>query len=246
LNLIFPKLQKCGARMLIRAVMGIDIGGSRMEFSEYEKDPSKKFTGLIVVILLHVLVVYALLTGLGRAVVEIIKKPIETKIIEEVKPPPPPDMPPPPPPPKMVAPPPPFIPPPEVQVNVPPPPNAISQTTSVKPENPQPFKPTPPASDAKPGTGPSRVNAVVDFGTCAKPEYPRNSQRNEEQGTVTLAFLIGLDGGVKDAKIEKSSGFRELDKAALRGLSQCKFKPAQVDGKPTETWSNVQYVWRLE
>jgi protein TonB len=215
-----------------------------MEFTQYERDPAKKMSGLLVVVLLHVLVVWALLTGLGHAVVEIIKKPIETKIIEEVKPPPPPEVLPPPPP-KMTAPPPPFIPPPEVQVNVPPPPNAISQTTSVKPENPVFNRPQPAAPPAK-EAGPSHVGAVVDFSTCAKPEYPRNSQRNEEQGTVMLAFLIGVDGGVKDAKVEKTSGFRELDKAALRGLSQCKFKPAQVDGKPTETWSSVQYVWRLD
>jgi periplasmic protein TonB len=214
-----------------------------MEFSEYERNPGKKFTGLAVVILLHVLVIYALVTGLARKMVEVIKQPIETKIIEEVKPPPPPPDNPPPPPPKMAAPPPPFIPPPEVQVAVTPPPNAIQATTAVKPENPTFQRPQPPVTA---GTGPARVNAVVDFSTCAKPEYPRNSQRNEEQGTVTLRFLIALDGSVKEANVQKSSGFRELDKAALRGLSQCKFKPALINGAPTETYSDVQYVWRLE
>jgi protein TonB len=218
-----------------------------MEFSEYERNPGKKLTGLALVILLHVLIIYALVTGLARKAIEVIKQPIETKIIEEVKPPPPPELPPPPPPPKMVAPPPPFIPPPEVTVATPPPQNTIAAVSNVKPENPV-FTPPQPKVEAPPSPAkvPSRTNAVVDFSTCAKPEYPRNSQRNEEQGTVTLQFLIGVDGGVKDAKIEKSSGFRELDKAALRGLSQCKFKPALVEGRPTETWSNVQYVWKLE
>ncbi|HYD81291.1 MAG TPA: TonB family protein [Paucimonas sp.] len=216
-----------------------------MEFSGAERQPGRRLTGFGVVVLLHVLVVYALLTGLARKVVEVIKQPIETKIIEEVKPPPPPDLPPPPPPPKMVAPPPPFIPPPEVQVAAPPPQNTIAAVSNVKPDNPTFARPQPPV-DAKPAAGPSRVAAVVDFSTCAKPEYPRNSQRNEEQGTVTLAFLIGVDGSVKEAKIEKSSGFRELDRAAQRGLSQCKFKPALVEGKPQEGWSSVQYVWRLE
>jgi hypothetical protein len=55
--------------------------------------------------------------GLARKVVEVIKAPIETKIIEEIKKPPP-DTPPPPPP-KLAAPPPPFIPPPEVNIQVP-------------------------------------------------------------------------------------------------------------------------------
>ncbi|HYD80994.1 MAG TPA: energy transducer TonB, partial [Paucimonas sp.] len=73
-----------------------------MEFSRAESQSGRRLTGFGVVVLLHVLVVYALLTGLARKVVEVIKQPIETKIIEEVKPPPPPDLPPPPPPPKMV------------------------------------------------------------------------------------------------------------------------------------------------
>lgn len=214
-----------------------------MEFSQDERAPGRKITGLATVILLHVVVIYALVTGLARKVVEIVKQPLETKMIEEVKPPPPPDLPPPPPPPKMVAPPPPFIPPPEVAVATPPSQNTIAVTSNVKPDNPV-F--APPQPKVEPAKGPSRVNAVVDFTTCTKPEYPRNSQRNEEQGTVALQFLIGVEGSVKDARIEKTSGFRDLDKAALRGLSQCKFKPALVDGHPAETWSSVQYVWRLE
>jgi periplasmic protein TonB len=212
-----------------------------MEFTNTGGAPSKRLTGIGIVLLVHMVVIYALVTGLARKVVEIVKQPIETKMIEEVKPPPPPEMEPPPPPPKMAVPPPPFIPPPEVAVATPPA-QTIAAVSNVKPDNPV-F--TPPAkTDAAPAA--SRIAAVVDFSTCAKPEYPRNSQRNEEQGTVTLAFLIGLDGRVVDSRVEKSSGFRELDKAAQRGLSQCKFKPAVVDGRPQQGWSNVQYVWRLE
>jgi protein TonB len=216
--------------------------GDNMEFSNTAQAPAKRLTGLGTVLLLHVLVIYALATGLARKVVEIVKPPAEVKVIEEVKPPPPPPETPPPPPPKMAAPPPPFIPPPEVAVQVQQTQSTIATVSNVKPDNPT-FAPP---QKAEPAKGPSRTAAVVDFSTFAKPEYPRNSQRNQEQGTVTLAFLIGVDGSIKDAKVDKSSGFRDLDKAALRGLSQCRFKPAQADGKPIETWSNVQYVWRLD
>jgi protein TonB len=87
---------------------------------------------------------------------------------------------------------------------------------------------------------------VVDFGTCAKPEWPKSSLRNEETGTVTLSFLISADGRVGDSKVVKSSGFRDLDKAAVVGIAKCKFKPATVDGHPQETWQQMQYVWTLE
>jgi len=211
-----------------------------MDFSEYEPNPGKKFTGIAFVIFLHMFIVYALITGLARKVVEVIKQPIETKIIEEIKPPPPPDLPPPPPP-KMLAPPPPFIPPPEVQVQQPPQQNTIAAVSNVKPDNP--VMPTPRTTEAP---AQSHVPAVVDFNSCAKPEYPRSSQRNEETGIVTLSFLIGLDGRVVESKIERSSGFKELDKAARSALSLCKFKPGLVDGRPQQSWTKVQYVWKLE
>jgi protein TonB len=107
----------------------------------------------------------------------------------------------------------------------------------------QDFHAAPPA--AKAVAGPSVTKAQVDFTTCDKPDYPRNSLRNEEQGTTRLAFLIGLDGRVADSKVEKSSGFRALDAAAKNALSLCKFKPGTVDGKPQQSWTAVDYVWKL-
>ena len=216
-----------------------------MDFTQDERNSTKNLTGITVVVLLHVFIVYALVTGLARKVVEVIKQPIETKIIEEIKPPPPPpDKPLPPPPPKVLAPPPPFIPPPEVQVQQQPQPNTISAVSNVQPDNP--VLPRPVAAEVSPAATPVRVAAVTDFSSCAKPEYPRNSQRNEETGTVVLQFLIGVDGRVIDSKVQKSTGFKDLDKAARQALSLCKFKPGTTDGKPEQSWTKVEYVWKLE
>src|SRR5438552_17828985 len=83
-----------------------------------QKDSSRRLAGLVVVVAFHVVLVYALVHGLARKIVEVVRQPLETKIIEEIKAPPP-DKPPPPPPPRLVMPPPPYIPPPEVQVHAP-------------------------------------------------------------------------------------------------------------------------------
>ena len=104
----------------------------------------------------------------------------------------------------------------------------------------------PPVVREAPTTGQVLVPAVVDSRNCEKPEYPRKSLRNEETGTVTLQFLIGLDGRVVESKIDKSSGSRDLDNAARAALSLCKFKPGTVDGKPQQSWTKMQYVWKLE
>lgn len=88
--------------------------------------------------------------------------------------------------------------------------------------------------------------AAIDTKTpCDKPEYPRASLVNEEQGTVVLSLQIATDGKVSDSKVEKSSGFKNLDKATMK-LAQCKFKPLIKDGKPEQAWAKFEYVWKLD
>nr|ACF23533.1 hypothetical protein [uncultured bacterium] len=93
-----------------------------MNFSERQADPRRHLAGMTLVIVFHALLIYALVTGLAKKVVDVVRAPIETKVIEEIKKPPPPPEAVLPPPPKLEAPPPPYIPPPEVQIATPPPP----------------------------------------------------------------------------------------------------------------------------
>lgn len=90
----------------------------------------------------------------------------------------------------------------------------------------------------------AEVPASFDAKNC-KAEYPKASLVNEEQGAVSMAFLVATDGSVVDSKIEKTSGFRNLDKAAVKAISACKFKPGTKDGSVAQTWTKVDYVWKL-
>lgn len=199
---------------------------------------------MAAVIVFHIVLGYALVNGLARKIVEVVKAPLETKIIEEIKPPPP-DKPPPPPP-KLAAPPPPFIPPPEIQIAAVPTGPTITAVTQVKPTVPVP----PPAAPAPPPPArphvPVKVGAVVDAKACEKPVYPSASLRANETGVVLLSFLIDVNGSVLESRVERSSGYRRLDEAARSGLSLCRFKPATVDGKPERTWSRIEYEWKIE
>ena len=89
------------------------------------------------------------------------------------------------------------------------------------------------------------VAATFDPGKC-KAEYPKASLMNEEQGTVTMSFLVSPDGSVVESKLEKTSGFKNLDKAAIKTISACKFKPGTKDGAPAQTWAKVDYAWKLD
>ena len=90
----------------------------------------------------------------------------------------------------------------------------------------------------------SEVPAVFDAKNC-KAEYPKASLMNEEQGEVTMSFLVGADGTVLESKVDKSSGYKNLDKAAVKAISACKFKPGTKDGAVAQTWTKVDYAWKL-
>src|SRR5690349_24847773 len=104
-----------------------------MQFGQQQSDYRRRFVGFGAVLLFHVLLVYALVSGLAKKVVDVVRAPIETKVIEEIKKPPPPPEVVLPPPPKLEAPPPPFIPPPEVQIAAPPPPQPPTTATPTPP-----------------------------------------------------------------------------------------------------------------
>src|SRR6476620_4704129 len=99
----------------------------RVNFAESQRNPGKHPTGLIIVIIMHVLLAYALVSGLAKKVVDKVMV-TETKLVEAPPPPPPPppkDLPPPP---KNLPPPPVYVPPPPVDVTPPPTPTQITTT----------------------------------------------------------------------------------------------------------------------
>ena len=75
-----------------------------MDYAQQQRNPGKHAVGIGIVLVMHLLLAWAIVSGLARKVVDVIKAPIETKIIEEVAPPPPP-------PPENLPPPPKFAPP---------------------------------------------------------------------------------------------------------------------------------------
>jgi len=91
-----------------------------------------------------------------------------------------------------------------------------------------------------------RTAVIVDARACVPPKYPANSYLSGESGSVLLALLVGNDGRVIESKVQKSSGFPDLDKAARKALSQCKFKPAGSDGQGEPVWATMTYVWTLD
>jgi len=199
---------------------------------------------MVLVVFLHLLFFWALQSGLVRTVTQKAQVVVDAVLLSEDKPsiPPPPAPKNLPPPPRNAPPPPAWVPPVETPVAAPPAPAAVTAVTST----PTPPAPAAPAAPAGPKTDAVRTAAVVNAAQCEKPDYPSASRRLEEEGTVHLRFLVGVDGKVIQAEVEKSSGYKRLDEAARAGLSRCQFRPATVDGKPEQAWASMRYTWRLE
>jgi protein TonB len=227
-----------------------------VDYASQQRNPGKHPIGLGVVVIGHVILGYALVNGLGHKIVDAIKAPIETKIIDEIKPPPPPPPDNLPPPPKTAMPPPSFVPPPEVQVAQPQLAPAITVTREAPPPAPPvSIAPAPaPVQAPAPVAAPVRraaVAAIIDVGTCEKPEYPAAALRAEATGTTKIRFTVDAAGVVSKSEIERSAGasreHRLLDRTAVDALSKCRFKPGtDENGKPTGGTTVVDYVWKTE
>jgi periplasmic protein TonB len=229
-----------------------------VDFAQQQRNPGRHVMGIGIVLALHLLLGWALVTGLAQRMVEVIKGPIETKIIEEAKPPPPPPPENLPPPPKFAPPPPSFVPPPEVNVNPPPTP-APTITTVQTPPPAAPVTIAPPPAPAAPPAPPAppRVAArpaIANVQACAPTadDYPRAARNSEATGTTVVRFNVGADGKLAGPpEILKSAGptreHKMLDRIAVSKLGECSFRAgSDENGRAVGASFTVDYVWKLD
>jgi protein TonB len=228
------------------------MNGSITPSSYGTQDPSSRVKGIVIVVALHVLIGYALASGMARKGLELIKKPLEAVVIQEVIIPPPP---PPPPPkkveppkeqPKVQAPPPPFVPPPDVPppvtstapviVSTPTPPPAPA--VIAPPPPPAPPAPVVVAAPAPVVAGPKRSAIGVACPTQVAPEMPRKALQDGTEGVVKAQILI-KNGVVQEVTI--LSGPRVFHAAVKNAIAQYK---CVADGP--EVVATQEFNFKLE
>jgi TonB family protein len=77
---------------------------------------------------------------------------------------------------------------------------------------------------------------VVPPHLLSKPQakYPPTAIRQHHSGIVSIEVLIDKQGHAADVKVVRSSGYRELDAAAVESGKHFQFQPGTVDGAPVE------------
>jgi len=203
-----------------------------MAYADQEMS-GNKLTALIVVAVLHIVVGYALVTGLAYEAFKKVKEVTAAINIEEEKPP----EEPPPPPPKQDTPPPPIVaPPPAISINtaapsvetvtVAPPPAPVFTTAAPPPPPPPPpprFQPKGAAPKGNPGNW------------ATSNDYPSRALREEREGSTGFRVTVGTDGKVADCTVTRSSGSPDLDQATCDNIRRrARFTPAtDGEGNPT-------------
>ncbi len=64
------------------------------------------------------------------------------------------------------------------------------------------------------------------------PVYPRSARSVGLGGSVKIEAIVEIDGSVKEAKIDNSSGVKAFDDAALQAAYKGKFTPGIQNGRP--------------
>lgn len=206
-----------------------------------QKMSGNRVTALIIVALIHVLVGYALVTGLAyEAAKKVIQKVTTVDIKEEVK-----KEEPPPPPPKKDLPPPPIVAPPP-KVNLAPPPQIT--TVAEPPPAPPPMVVLPPAPAAPPPPrftpkGAQPKGNPSNWATTN--DYPSRALREEREGTTGFRVTVGTDGRVTDCQVTSSSGHADLDAATCDNVRRrARFNPAtDGEGNPTTGSFSSRVRW---
>jgi TonB family protein len=68
---------------------------------------------------------------------------------------------------------------------------------------------------------------------ATSPNYPPGSEYLGTEGTVYVAFVIGIDGRPRDVHVLFSPEKR-MTASVLRAVEKWRFTPALIDGKPAE------------
>ena len=83
------------------------------------------------------------------------------------------------------------------------------------------------------------VEAKPSYKKNSPPPYPLLARKRGYEGTVVLEVLVTREGRVGNIRVFRSSGYKILDKAALKAVRHWIFEPGRRGNTPIEMWVKV-------
>lgn len=117
-------------------------------------------------------------------------------------------------------------------------------------EDDAPAEPQPAVTPVQPkGTGGRVSSGALEkpaYFHNPPPPYPEQARRLMEEGLVRLAVEVDARGKVASVSVAQSSGFQDLDEAALNTVKGWEFKPARLAGIGVSTSVNIPVLFKLK
>ena len=85
----------------------------------------------------------------------------------------------------------------------------------------------------------------ADVVALAKPHYPYMARRLGQSGVVVVTATIMVDGKPTKVRILNSSGYDDLDAAALKAVREARFTPAHIKGEPEAGEIHIEFTFTL-
>ncbi|HJQ18269.1 MAG TPA: energy transducer TonB [Bradyrhizobium sp.] len=192
-----------------------------MAYLDLAQDNQNRIRAIIAVATLHVLLGYALISGLALTVVKSVTQELKTFNVTEAPAPP---------------------------VEVPPEPEKAADDTPVVPAKALVKNTNPIVAKAPTMTSPLLQRARWRSGAFYNDsDYPDEALRREQQGSVRISYVIGTDGRVASCTVVGSSGSSALDATTCRIMQKrFRFEPAQdKTGTPIAETRSQTVTWQL-
>jgi protein TonB len=95
-------------------------------------------------------------------------------------------------------------------------------------------------------TGEALVEAMPNYRSNPLPEYPYIARQRHWEGVVWLLVDVSAEGLVDDVDVERSCGYRALDRSARKTVQRWEFTPAMRAGLPVESQVRIPVRFSLE
>lgn len=92
----------------------------------------------------------------------------------------------------------------------------------------------------------ARLDAPPKPNRNIRPDYPKGARQRGEQGDVILEIRVNAAGTVDNVKVATSSGFAELDEAAVKAARAAKFSPARSGREPVASTARLKLQFKLK
>ncbi len=114
------------------------------------------------------------------------------------------------------------------------------------PEKPPKLDSPPPAAAAPAAPRQAKIDAPPSSKKAIKPDYPKGARQRGEEGDVIVELRVTSRGTVDHVSIVTSSGFPELDDAALRAVKSARFTPAKQGAAAVASTARMTLTFRLK